>query len=143
MTLIIVHCDTRPNRAGIHDAMNPSAMHTALNRRSFAAAVLTAGYSTAALAADPGTKQPTAPPKSQADPQPITKDDVPAPPVKVAAEDLLLLALLRRYPMSGLTEERALGLTHGLRRNMELGDSLRQVGLANSDEPATVFRALR
>jgi hypothetical protein len=112
-------------------------MESRLNRRRFAAVVLTAGGSTAALSADPAPERPNTSLAASAD------DSAQPAVVEVALEDLMLLALLRRYPMSELTEARALGLRAGLRRNIDQGDLLRQVGLGNGDEPATVFRALR
>jgi hypothetical protein len=67
----------------------------------------------------------------------------PAEPPPPEPEDFLLAALLREYPSENLTEEMLAGIRAGLRRNRQQAAQLRAAGLANSDEPAFVFRAYR
>jgi hypothetical protein len=87
-----------------------------------------------AAAADPEPTKPSA----VGDPTPAS--DPAAPPAAPPLEDLLLLAVLRKYPLPELTDERLLGIRNGIANQLRQGAVLR-AGLQNSDEPATVFRA--
>lgn len=117
-------------------------MPRSLTRRRFTAALLGTGCSAAtathALADD---KPPPGDAGSPAATDP-KESTTPPPEVEPDIEDLLLLALLRQYPMPALNVARARGIRAGIGRNLRNGDRLRE-GLVNSDEPATVFQARR
>ncbi len=106
-----------------------------LNRREFARAVTTQGILPAALvgmatgnlASDEET------PENSSEP----------PPRKPELEELLLAALMLRYPEFSFTPERLAGLKADIRHKVHQGKQLRRFPLRNSDEPATIFQALQ
>jgi hypothetical protein len=74
---------------------------------------------------------------AEAGAQPPAEQPPPEP------EDFVLAALVREYPSEHLTEDMLAGIRAGLRRNRQQAEQLRAAGLANTDEPAFVFRAYR
>jgi hypothetical protein len=117
-------------------------MSSPLTRRRFAVAALVTASTAMAdrnvEADDADRKKPDA-----VDPARVESPPSVDPTQELAVEDLLLVALLRRYPPEMLNPERIAGIRAGLSRNLQQGDLLRRAMLSNSDEPATVFRARR
>jgi len=111
---------------------------TPVTRRDFARHfTLGTGFAlvgaTAGAAGDDKSQAP-----SETKPQTEQSDAPPPEP-----EDYQLAALIREYPSDHLTEEMLAGIRAGLSRNRRQAAVLRAAGLANSDEPAFVFRAYR
>jgi hypothetical protein len=120
-----------------------SIMSQRLSRRDFSmraasASLGTAGFAAVLAGAEPPTRG------DDRDRRSTPADPADAPPAALPLpEDLLLAALIQRYPSEHLTPERLAGIRAGLRRNLDQGDVLRRVPLSNEDAPAVIFRAWR
>ena len=117
-------------------------MSQRMTRRGFSSQVASASLGTAVL---PGALLAADPPgPSHERDRPPAPAEPPVPPAALPPpEDLLLAALIQRYPSEHFTPERLAGIRAGLRRNLDQGDLLRRVPLSNGDAPAVVFRAWR
>lgn len=118
-------------------------MSQQLSRRDFSVRAASVSLGTAAFAAVLAGEAPSAR-SDDRDCRAAPADPADAPPATLPPlEDLLLAALIQRYPSEHLTPERLEGIRSGLRRNLDQGDVLRRVPLSNEDAPAVLFRAWR
>lgn len=109
-----------------------------LSRRSFARRLVAVSSAGAGLSVEPLAVGAA----SGAVDAPCAAQDVP-PGALPPPDDLLLGALLQRYPSEHFTPRRIAGIQNGLRRILAQSDLLRRVPLDNSDAPAMVFQAWR
>jgi hypothetical protein len=117
-------------------------MRQRMTRRGFSQQVASASLGTTGLAGALLAAEQSGPNRDRD--RPSAPAEPAAPPAALPPpEDLLLAALIQRYPSEQFTPERLAGIRAGLRRNLDQGDLLRRVPLSNEDAPAIVFRAWR
>lgn len=118
-------------------------MDSTWTRRRFAAALIAGSVASSGVRAGDEQKTDSAAKPAEPAKEPAAQDATPTDlPPAPKVEDLLLLAVLQKYPMPGLNADRLRALRAGIARQLRSGEVLR-AGLQNGDEPATVFRARR